>query len=870
MSSRSPDTSRWVYLRGIRAILRAVNLRHLTRDRRRAALTVGGVSAAVCLLVAIGAIDATLKSSIAAETHGLAGAAAFEVLPAGTTALNDGILRSARDTPGVTAAVPVLADVSSIRHGGRTTRLVIFAVSGGLAQLFPGDLGGFARRLREAGEGRGGLIPTAKLAGLLDLRAGDPIAVETPRGYAPLRAQSSLGHSPFASVNGGVFAIMALPVAQRTFDQFGEVDGILIAARAGISRRSLRAVLQRRLGSGAIVSPPGGEGTAYERTFAPIAAIGEDARTVGLFVAFFLVLNTMAMALAERRSEIALLALGGARRGQIVSAFVIEAALLGAVAGGLGVLGGALLAHLLIQRAVDSYNVLPITAGGPLVLGLAEVLLGLGCGIGVTVLGALLPAWGILRVAPVQALRPEAAYEWGAKRLRHMPTGYTVAGGAAVALSPLLAGLLPVGSSLFYAGLVLVMALLGVVLLLPFLVPALAVLVRHALLRGLGPSGRLAGDGMLRTPGRTIVTAGGVAMAAALSIAIGVGIRSYEHATEAAAAVWYEAPLYVNPRGATAYLTYQPLQLSVVRELRAVRGVGGVFPMDYGIVNTGGEQTIFYAMPIAEAAAAGYRVTGSLGIPRKALIGAMTRGEAVISRLMARRRHLAVGDTMMYAVGREDVRLRVGGLFNDIASSNSVCVDYHLYETLTRDPHVDRIAVAVRPGADVGAVGRRLQRVLDEHGVPATVLTRGQMVADLVNSIRGLFTVAQGVQIAALLIAALIVLCTMLTAIFERRWEIGIERLLGLSFRRLRGSIVLEAVAISLVGAAVAVGLGLGLGFLITLSIEAEVAWRVAFRSSPAFALGIVALVVAIGAAAALYPSWLATRERIVSLLRVD
>src|SRR6185312_8873402 len=204
---------------------------------------------------------------------------------------------------------------------------------------------------------------------------------------------------------------------------------------------------------------------------------------------------------------------------------------------------------------------------------------------------------------------------------------------------------------------------------------------------------------------------------------------------------------------------------------------------------------------------------------------------------------------------------------DDIASFDSVFLEQSLYEHLTGDSSADRFAIVVKPGADVATVKRRLERFVQANGIPGSVLTRAQMESYLVNSIQSLFSIAEGIQIAALIVATLIVLSTMLTATFERSREFGIQRILGMSRGQLGGSVVLEAGAIAAVGAVVATAIGLGLGFIMTSSIEDELAWRVSFTPSPWLALGTASITVLLGALAALYPSLLASRQTIVALL---
>jgi putative ABC transport system permease protein len=110
----------------------------------------------------------------------------------------------------------------------------------------------------------------------------------------------------------------------------------------------------------------------------------------------------------------------------------------------------------------------------------------------------------------------------------------------------------------------------------------------------------------------------------------------------------------------------------------------------------------------------------------------------------------------------------------------------------------------------------------------------------------------------------------MLTVTFERRRELGLQRMLGMTGRQQAGTVVLEAVAMSAVGAALAVLLGLVLGALMTIGIQNQLAWSVSFHPAIAATAAATLVAIAIGAAAACYPSWVATRAPLVELLRVE
>jgi putative ABC transport system permease protein len=121
---------------------------------------------------------------------------------------------------------------------------------------------------------------------------------------------------------------------------------------------------------------------------------------VSLIVGGLSVINTMAMSVAERTREIGIKRAIGARRRRIIRELMVEAGVIGAIGGLLGVALGALVVVLGNEAGRASGTVLfELTLGTAIFAFVFSTILGTVAGI--------VPAWSAARLDPVAALRYE-------------------------------------------------------------------------------------------------------------------------------------------------------------------------------------------------------------------------------------------------------------------------------------------------------------------------------------------------------------------------------------------------------------------------------------------------------------------------------
>src|SRR4051812_26253599 len=240
---------------------------------------------------------------------------------------------------------------------------------------------------------------TVKKAGY---HLGDPVDVVLEGGRETFRLVGVIGFGETDSLLGATLAGFDLPTAQQALGKVGRLDEIDVKAAEGVSAPELRQRI-------ADVLPPSvealtGQQVADDGTAAVRDAMGIFTTVllvfagVSLLVGSFVIWNTFNVLVAQRRREVALLRAVGATRRQVLGGVLLEAVLIGLVAGVVGLLCGVGLATGIRQLLAVTGIEIPTTSPA---IQTRTVLVGLAVGLVVTTVAAVLPAWSAARVAPM-------------------------------------------------------------------------------------------------------------------------------------------------------------------------------------------------------------------------------------------------------------------------------------------------------------------------------------------------------------------------------------------------------------------------------------------------------------------------------------
>lgn len=207
----------------------------------------------------------------------------------------------------------------------------------------------FALNELEAGRpplGLGELSMDEKMAADLGFQVGDELTVLTHDGRRTMRLVGITGQDvvDFGDGRPGAMAV-SLAQAQALAGEEGRLDGIDVIAEPGVSVGSLAERIEaatkgdrvRAMTMAEVEEERAAEFRQRTRFFTALLLLFS---AIALFVSAFIITNTFGILVSQRTREHALLRAIGASRAQLAGSVLIEAAIVGVLAGALGVAAG--------------------------------------------------------------------------------------------------------------------------------------------------------------------------------------------------------------------------------------------------------------------------------------------------------------------------------------------------------------------------------------------------------------------------------------------------------------------------------------------------------------------------------------------------
>ncbi|WP_278533972.1 FtsX-like permease family protein [Delftia acidovorans] len=660
------------------------------------------------------------------------------------------------------------------------------------------------------------------------------------------------------AASGPPLAVMDIGALQDSLQRWGQVDRIDVLLAEGATRESLLAELRRLPDwpAQALASRPGDDqqriadmSRAYRVNLTVLAL-------VALFTGAFLVFSVLALSVAQRAPQFALLAVLGLTPRQRLGLVLLESLLLGMVGSAAGIALGAGLAWLALHLLGGDLGGGYFAGVQPALQWSASAALTFGLlGMAATVAGGWWPARQAMELPPAATLKGQGA---GSERAaRGLPALLLMAASVALAFVPPVAGI-PLAA---YAAVALL--LLGGMAALPWLLGQLLRLVPQSLLRQ--PLALLPVERARRMRRSTTVAVGGVVASLSLAVALTVMVASFRDSMIAWLDAVLPAPLYLRTAGSAGRADAAPLPADLAARIAALPGVQRAQPM---------RSTSLWLSPDRPAVSLLLRpLHGPQGQQLPWIQGPVQAPAGstpvYVSEAVAQLYGVRPGQEwplLAQALPSEDSRVFVAGIWRDyVRQFGAIAMDWNDYQRLADGSATTAgpTEIAIWPDGDDTATAQqlqaRIQSLLTGPGAAQALefASSGALRERSMRIFDRSFAVTYWLQAVAIGIGLFGIAASFSAQVLARRKEFGLLAHLGLTRRDILAVVAGEGMAWTTAGAIAGSLLGLGVAVILVHVVNPQsFHWTMELSLPWPRLLALAASVIAAGTLTA----WLAGR----------
>jgi putative ABC transport system permease protein len=827
-------------------------VRPLRRDPARTLLTAAAVALGVAVVLAIELAGNAAAGSFRSSVESLTGDADFEITATGGIPAE--VVTRLSGLPYNFQIRPRIEDYAAV-NGGKGVPLIGVDM---LADALPNSATGTSSASGAESFSREDSI---WVGDGLNLKAGDKVRLTINDRESDFTVLGVLGS------RSGEVIVTDLAPATRLLGRNGKLDRILVQAPKGKSLEEWEKILRLELPLGVSLERQGAQTDENRRMLAAFRWNLRVLSYIALVVGAFLIFNTISVSVVRRRSEIGILRALGATRGQVLAAFLGEAAVFGLAGGLVGVLLGRVLAEGAVGLvAVTVQSLYVSSTPGPIALTWDLALLTLGAGLAVSLASALSPAWDASRVAPVEAMaRGYREHESRLQRGRNLALGAVTAGAAWLA-----ARQGPVEGKPMFGYLAAVLLIGAATLAIPALVTVLSSLTGRWMARLLGVEALLASRSLAGSLRRTSVLVGALATAIAMMAAVGIMVGSFRETV----LVWMgdslQADLYMRPAAPDGADRHPTFSADVITALKALPEVADVDPFRLYEVSYQGLPAKLGAGDSRIATTHGRRPLLS-GQPAGSIIREMLSGEyCIVSEPFANKHHVKKGDVLDLPLGGRMAHFRIADVYYDYSNERGyIILDRSTLLRYLPDPAVSNMAVYLRPGVGLEEGKQAVERAI--AGRRILVFSNRTLRSEAIKIFDRTFAITYALEGVAVFVAIMGVAGALLALVLDRRREFGLLRFLGGAGSQVRRMILFEAGLLGLLANVAGLILGVLLSLLLIFVINKQsFGWTIQFHWPVMTLLGALSVVYGATVLAGLYPARIAMRLNPIEVIHEE
>jgi putative ABC transport system permease protein len=843
-------------------LLRLISWPYARKHLLRTLLTAAGIVLGVAVFVGMHTANQSVLAAFHQTIDRIAGQTQLQI-SAGEPGFDEDALEKVQSVREVRAAAPVIeATVST----GRGNLLILGVDMLGDRSLRTYDLEGddaiddplvFLAQPDS-------LIVTKNFAEERGLAINSKIPMNTMQGQKVFVVRGVMKPGGLASAFGGNLAIMDIYAAQKIFGRGRRFDRIDVALQDEVSLDQGIAKIRAAIGPGFQIEPPSSRGEQFEATSRIYALASNITSVFALFIGMFIIYNTFAIAVTQRRSEIGILRALGATRAQIRTLFLSESAITGfagtvaGIAFGIamaramaGYIGGLLEEVYGVAQRAGSITVEPWLIAAAIVMGVVTSLI-----------AAVIPARAAAFVDPVKALQKGSyqSFAGGENRIRRRWALACIA-------ASIVALVLNRYTLIFYAGYIL--AVLAAVLLAPAAALFLARAIRPILARLRPVEGTLAADSLIQGPRRTSGTVAALMLSLALVISLGGLARSSYNSISEWMRIALNPDLFITTAETVTARSFV-FPASLGDGLRKIDGVAEVQLVRSVRVLVKNVPVMIVAVDIESLDRRAH--LPALEGNTETMYREAAAGRGVIaSENFARLHNAKLGETLDIPAPQGILRVPIIGIVRDFSDQQgSLLLARKTFVKYWDDDTVNVFRIYLNPGTSAAAVR---QQILDTYGSQQRlfVLTNADLRSYVIRITDQWFGLTY-VQIAvAVLVAVLGIVNALTVSITDRRREIGVLRAVGGFRQQIRHTVWMEASAIGVIGLVLGFALGaVQLYYSIEIARRDLIGIDIGYAYPIQTALALAPVILSAAFLAALAPGESAVRGSLVEALEYE
>jgi putative ABC transport system permease protein len=858
---------------------------HVQQWPFRTFLTVTGVALGVSASVAVRTANVDVLRSFEQTVMTVAGPTTLEVAD-GETGFDEQVITRVRTIPGVRSASPMILQTAVHMRGMQPDQAVQVV---GLDLLAEFNTRGFylSQPATESQLMRmiqpQAVFVGAKLAAEWNRSVDDQVDFLIGSRRLTCQVAGILRNKESdRSASWERMVVMDIAAAQITFGMVGKVDRIDLVTDEKRTvedvARDLRIVLPPHV----TVERPANRTRQVEQMVRAFRLNLTVLSWVGLLVGVFLIYNTMAFAVAQRRREIGIYRAIGMTEVRVAILFLMEAGLLGSLGGIVGSTAGVALAQelvTLLSRTISDLYV-PVSIGGE---GLSWtgrswgiLFEGMVIGCGVSMIGAIGPSLDASRTATVLALAPgdyEASQRLRAGKLTVMGLSLLVVTGLLSLPGPIRG--VPVSG---YAATLSLLA--GLACLAPICVTGWP-RRRQYLDRKGGLQGVMRGiaiEHASRSPGRNGVTVSAFMVGLAIMIGVLVMVRSFRHTVELWVTDTVLADLVVAPsmwlRGTEIGGAARSLPPTWLNVLSSIPDVAAVDSYRDVRAEVNGQRVAVVSRDL-RLHAQWSRYLVRKGDSSEQLRQAAEIGGLLVSEVLASRLGVKEGSTLDVVTPRGIRTFPIVAVFYDYSTDGGkLLMDRELYQSLWHDDLVTVFPVYLSPNTNIDQVRAMITERLSGHdagGLPPLVISNAELRKEILAIFDRTFLLTYVLEIIAVVIAMLGIVNTLVTSALERRREFATLRAIGGSAEQIQQLVLWEAAYLGAVGITLGLIGGSVLSLLLIKVINVQsFGWTIQMIVPIDALIQAVALAAIATLLAGYFPARWAARQPVVEGLREE